>query len=109
VGKREVKSSSDGRSPVQMRGLWTSQRIRGFVCETLVVNPDMSLSLHHSMNHVDIHEIRYVLRCDHKKHNVITEQVRFFGRHPKTSVNVLFRSSQSMTVVFVCETALCQR
>ncbi len=36
------------------------------------------------MNHVHIHETRYVLPCDHKKHSAITEQVRFFGRHPKT-------------------------
>ena len=63
----------------------------------------------HCMNHVHIHETRYVLPYDHKKHREITEQVRFFGRHPKTSVNELLRTSQSMTVVFVRETALCQR
>ena len=63
----------------------------------------------HCMNHVDIHEIRYVLPGENKKHSAISEQVRFLGRHPKTSAIALFRTSQSMTVVVVRETALSLR
>jgi hypothetical protein len=63
----------------------------------------------HFMNHVHIHETRYLLPCEHKKHSAISEQVRYFGRNPNTSVNALFRTSQSMTVVVVRETALSLR
>ena len=60
----------------------------------------------HWMKHVHIHETRYVLPSEHKKHNTITEHVRFFGRHPNTSANALLRTSENMTVVVVRETAL---
>ena len=47
----------------------------------------------HWMKHVHIHETRYVLPSENKKHSAITEHVRFFGRYPNTSVYALFRTS----------------
>jgi hypothetical protein len=44
--------------------------------------------------------------CASTRNTVITEQVRYFGRHPNTSVTTVFRTSQNMTVVVVCKTVL---
>ena len=41
----------------------------------------------HCMNHVYIHETRYVLPGEDKKRRSISEQVRYFGRNHNTSAN----------------------